>query len=436
MLKLFQNYGKQSKYKASMSLEIKNEVTGLGEKLVERAKYMGLSQEHINALQDVYPIIEELVDEVVEKVIDHLTKFPNLNRIATTKTSKERLFHIIKEYVLSIYKGSFDEDFHRMRSKMGSIHMKNELPIGWFLATFGPIQSLLIPKIVEKLQHDPAKLSLTIVAVVHMFNLDGQVVVEDYLNSKIDQIRESERISQALKKDLMAISQELAASMEQVGSSIVETTSKTVNMKKDTENTRKSSENLVNLTNQYEEQIEQMILSFDELVNKVEDSIIKTEKLNELSYNITKMTQEIENIADQTNLLALNASIEAARAGEEGKGFAVVAQEVRKLAENSKNSSNSIVELITQSKENIDQLVDIMKEMNKFSSSSQQSINQVKTGLLTVKMEMDNYIKMFQRNVSDLDYIAESIQEVNKTTESLSHLSTQLIEKAESLSQK
>lgn len=103
------------------------------------------------------------------------------------------------------------------------------------------------------------------------------------------------------------------------------------------------------------------LASIDKIVGQVHNSNSAIGALCDSTRHIAHLAKIIREIADQTNLLALNAAIEAARAGEQGRGFAVVADEVRKLAERTAESSNTIGTLLGQVTQHSDQAIGAMK---------------------------------------------------------------------------
>lgn len=92
--------------------------------------------------------------------------------------------------------------------------------------------------------------------------------------------------------------------------------------------------------------LDEVVANMAEISNNSVKTNESMEILTTRSGEITRVLSVITEIASQTNLLALNAAIEAAQAGDAGRGFAVVAEEIRKLAEDSKNSAQEIESLI------------------------------------------------------------------------------------------
>ncbi|USK61526.1 methyl-accepting chemotaxis protein [Peribacillus asahii] len=178
-------------------------------------------------------------------------------------------------------------------------------------------------------------------------------------------------------------------------------------------------------TKESEKRIDDLGSDLEIFNGSIQKTIHFMQELHLETENIEKIIQTIFDISAQTNLLALNASIEAARAGDAGKGFAVVANEVRKLAESSKESSESISQLLLAIKERVSLASNTIAESQKSIDKNREGMEEVKSIFNNVDVYMNNLIEKTENLQDFILTVQGMMQEVEaKAKESVSMAET------------
>lgn len=222
------------------------------------------------------------------------------------------------------------------------------------------------------------------------------------------------------------------------------------------DNTKKLSYNAIEIVKLLNDKAFQTNTASGKVIEDIDD-------LSDNMEQIEKIIKTMSLIADQTNLLSLNASIEAAKAGDAGRGFSVVASEVKKLANQSKDSTKDIKDIVmdilrkTERTKQVaykaNEAVSEQMEIVKKTDHSFKEINKSMEDLIDYVKEVSNYIKKVLKlkdnasesieNISAISEQTASIaQEVSATTEEetaaseeLSNLSKELDKAAKILSE-
>lgn len=254
---------------------------------------------------------------------------------------------------------------------------------------------------------------------VNLFIITLQRIMQEIVSSSDDLGKAFDKVNESIS-EVNKNTGDISVAMEEVASTM-DTVSTTINVMN--ESTAKVGEAVNEVagvtrdihahTNQMRnraEELERTAVANKDGTDKMMSTIMV--KLNEAIENsksvsrVDELTNEILSISSQTNLLALNASIEAARAGAVGKGFSVVADEIRQLADNSRETANKI--------QNINGIV--ISAVNELSANANEIIAYISS---TILPDYDNYAVSGKQYRADAEAVSKAMDNCMREMEDL-----------------
>jgi len=261
--------------------------------------------------------------------------------------------------------------------------------------------------------------------------LDKMVLALKEIATTIE--RDSQTVKQeasqvaAVSEEVSATIEELTAQVDSVNSNVNNASAAIEEMTSGIEEVAASAQNVAHASQKLSEEaqkVSQLANEGQKAILSIADVIVQTrekadvtfqivEKLSESAKNIGEIVDTINSIAEQTNLLALNAAIEAARAGEAGRGFAVVADEIRKLAEESKQATQNIANILRGIVDNSMKASDATKE-------TVEIVNKAYSESGLVKSQFEQILQSIVRMSQMTENLAASAQEQSAAAEEMS----------------
>ncbi|BDH63699.1 heme-based aerotactic transducer HemAT [Lysinibacillus sp. PLM2] len=393
--------------------------------LTKQLQLIQLTKEDLAILKQLEPLSNEFIPMMVNEFYSALTLSDHLINIINEHSKIERLKVTLTKHLKDIFKGQINREYIEERNAIAHTHVRIGLESNWYIGSFQSLMTTFI-YFINDLQLSKDDTARAINAFSKIINFEQQLVIQAY-DLEQQRIREqNEKVKMSLISTIQNTAEELNAISEETTASLQLITAQSENISTATKQGLSfvaETEEKSSLGTQHLEKQTQLMNIIIESVDILESSM---HKLSDSSKKITEIVGLVTGIADQTNLLALNASIEAARAGEHGKGFAVVAEEVRKLAEETKNAVQNVSTLIKETENNITNMTGAVTHVDKqvhLSVEAQQrlaeSFKSIAQSVSGIKDQYSNTTKDINEISNHLAELADSATFVSSSSDSL-----------------
>ncbi len=166
----------------------------------QRLRFAGIGDREAALLRTLRPLVEQHCDALAENWCALLETLPETAEMLRTRTTKDRLKAVYREYLLRITDGRFDEDYFAERQRLGHMHERIGLQPRWYLLGYGSLLGALTPLV---RRHCPDTADETLVALQKVFLLDASLAVDAYIAS--DRYRRMQELESIINDSADAI---------------------------------------------------------------------------------------------------------------------------------------------------------------------------------------------------------------------------------------
>ncbi|MEJ8546904.1 protoglobin domain-containing protein [Brevibacillus borstelensis] len=400
--------------------------------LLKQLSLIDLTEDDLAAVKMLQPLVVRNIGDIVNHFYANLEKESSLMTIIEKNSTIERLKGTLTRHITEMFSGKIDRHYIEQRSRIAVMHLKIGLEPKWYMCAF---QNLLV-SLIDLLQReisDKQECIRAITIVTKILNIEQQIVLEEYEN-KHEQLRqEAQRKKDELRVVLSNSAHELAAVSQETSASVHQLTEQSREVLRYAENGTSYSSNAQHLSEEGKQKLENQQQQMGLIQQSADQIAAEMRTLEETSEKIRGIVDVVTAIAEQTNLLALNAAIEAARAGEQGRGFAVVAGEVRKLAEQTKQSVSGVADLIEKTNAQTASLSSVVAEVrklvlssttmtsetNRFFDEIRSAVTDSKEQSSRIQRELENFFHVMEEMNHAVSQVAISADQLSEITENL-----------------
>lgn len=391
----------------------------------KQIEMLNLREQDLQYLKAFKPIIENNIDRIVDRFYDILGKERSLVDIINKHSSVEKLKITLRRHIIEMFNGMIDEDFFKRRISIAKVHVHIGLKNQWYICAFQDL-SISFIDLVEKYIDYPVDQFNTMRAISKISNFEQQLVVDAFENTVEELKVKVEQEKEAVGRKIVASSEGLATISEETNAAFHQLNIQSAEIMQLAKKSLQVSTLAESQALEGRERLRNQSTNMKNIIHSLDDITDNIEQLAEMSKEMEGIMSVVTNIANQTNLLALNAAIEAARAGEAGKGFSVVAAEVRKLSEQTRDSVTAVAELLQNTNERTDKLVQSLSHIQDKVASGEENMvqtegqfNKILDAMTEAKCQNDRMEKDFQ-GVNEI--VRELGLAFNEVTSSADHL--------------